>query len=255
MFAIDACIDRSLKNEKVLKYNFVSSAVEELPEKASVFEFGCGAGTFIRTLADAYPHLLCRGFDVDIEAIKRAKQQSAPRNLSFDRHMPKTEFDLVFAVDVFEHVDDLSESMANIWKIVKPGGVLLFHMPLEKCGVYRIGWLRRIKDLYSEHQHHYDLPTVLRAARDAGYEIEDVMNHYHLVSGLRDFLKYWMLYRQNVSADDKESFYTAEWQAKIGGALEPVLRWMDVLAYHETKWLQTVEFCSAGVSVHCRKRK
>ena len=126
-------------------------------------------------------------------------------------------------------------------------------MPLELCGVYWLGFLRRIKDLYSEHQHHYNLPTVLGAARTAGFVVEDVINHYHLISGLRDFLKYWMLYRQKVSADDKESFYTAEWQIRIGGAFEPVLRWLDVLAYYETKWLQDVEFCSAGVSVRCRK--
>ena len=40
-------------------------------------------------------------------------------------------FDLLISNDVFEHVPDLQKSLREAWRVLKPGGVLIFSIPLD----------------------------------------------------------------------------------------------------------------------------
>lgn len=44
---------------------------------------------------------------------------------------PSDSFDLLFSIDVFEHVPDLQTSLAEARRVLKPGGVLIFSIPFD----------------------------------------------------------------------------------------------------------------------------
>jgi 2-polyprenyl-3-methyl-5-hydroxy-6-metoxy-1,4-benzoquinol methylase len=67
--------------------------------------------------------------------------------------------DLVLAMDVLEHVDDLPETILEIFRSLKPGGRLVVSGPTENA-FYRLG--RRLAG-YSGHYHHRSIGDVEKA--------------------------------------------------------------------------------------------
>ena len=75
----------------------------------SIAEVGCGAGEILNQLYLALPtDLTFTGFDISIDAFNFAKERENKR-LKFrlgDFSETREKFDLLLAMDVFEHVDD-----------------------------------------------------------------------------------------------------------------------------------------------------
>ena len=97
-----------------------------------VLDLGCAGGFMAETLADRGARVV--GIDPAAQAIAaaRAHAHASGHDISYDvgvgEALPYAEadFDAVVCVDVLEHVDDLEKVLAEVARVLRPGGVFLF---------------------------------------------------------------------------------------------------------------------------------
>ena len=97
-------------------------------------DIGCGGGILAEALAAA--GAVVTGVDPSEKSLEVARQHAKRSQLSIDYRLATAEtlasgtfpdrFDLVFAVDVLEHVDELDRTLASIAAVLAPGGGLGF---------------------------------------------------------------------------------------------------------------------------------
>jgi SAM-dependent methyltransferase len=102
-----------------------------------LLEFGCGNGGMARSIVEIFRPTSLIGVDVDADRVSAAdlyfrENRIAGSFLSYEgTTLPFAdgEFDTIFCFDVFEHVPDLSTSMAECLRVLRPGGhfLIVFH--------------------------------------------------------------------------------------------------------------------------------
>jgi SAM-dependent methyltransferase len=255
MFASDLVVDETLRNEKVAKYRLVKAIVARMSDK-NILEVGCGAGTLVRSLKFRNPYNNYFGYDTCDEAIKRAN--SLADGISYfdkltDSH--RNMFDLIFLVDVLEHVKCPTGFLQVLTTYLKDDGLFVVHVPLEKSGIYQFDSARAVKSLYSEHFSFFDSSDVLQVFKDCKLQIIKKHYHYHFISGFRDFLKYYVL-QQKVYRGPVMRMYTRHWCNNIiqSRLVRFAFSLLDWLSYYETKLLSWMSFWSSGITVVATKR-
>jgi len=105
-----------------------------------VLDAGCGTGQFTLYLARKYPHAEFTGYDLSEKAIKTSV---ASRNLHklhnadfqkmdlFELNQ-KSVFDLIYSIDVLEHIVGNMKVIHNLDSALRKGGILYIAMPYEK---------------------------------------------------------------------------------------------------------------------------
>ena len=129
-----------------------------------VLDFGCGSGVLLPFLAAHSQRVL--GLDVDLLAYSlMSKRLDFPASIEVRdanqnplSSLPVASFDLITALDVLEHVDDLSATLHDLMRLLKPGGWLVVSGPTENI-FYKIG--RKLAGPeYSGAYHERGIPEV-----------------------------------------------------------------------------------------------
>ncbi len=97
-----------------------------------ILDAGCGGGLLSEDFARA--GALVTGVDVREGAIETAREHAVRVGLAIDYHVgsvmdlqfSKESFDVVITSFVLEHVSDLSKAIANVARVLKPGGLYLY---------------------------------------------------------------------------------------------------------------------------------
>ena len=97
-----------------------------------ILDAGCGGGLLSEDFARA--GALVTGVDMRAGAIETAREHAVRVGLAIDYHvgsvmdlqLPKESFDFVVTSFVLEHVPDLSKALANVARVLKPGGLYLY---------------------------------------------------------------------------------------------------------------------------------
>lgn len=137
-------------------------------------EVGCGAGEVLKNLKEMSsigPRFY--GFEISPQAYDRC-QRLRSENLEFqlgDLLTSTEKFDLVLAIDVFEHVDDYLGFLA---KLREHGRAFIFHIPLD-ISVQSVFRSRPILTARRNvgHLHYFTKETALASLEYAGYRILD----------------------------------------------------------------------------------
>lgn len=99
----------------------------------NVLDLACGPGFTACELAKFVETGTVTGVDINEELIFTAQQAKASEkvdNVSFrfgniyDLDLPENAFDFVYARFVFQHLEKPELALSNVWKILKPGGIL-----------------------------------------------------------------------------------------------------------------------------------
>jgi 2-polyprenyl-3-methyl-5-hydroxy-6-metoxy-1,4-benzoquinol methylase len=109
-----------------------------------VLDFGCGSGVMLPFLAD-----ICRevvATDIDLLPLENMKRHIplAPNVQVCDlsqnavSELPGASFDLIIALDVLEHVGDLSGTLADLLRLLKRPGQMIISGPTENA-LYQLG--------------------------------------------------------------------------------------------------------------------
>jgi len=158
-------------------------------QQGRLLDVGCGAGSILqaaqragwtphgmevsRTAAD---HNTSQGFDVFCGELAEAQY-------------PDGHFDVVIASEVLEHVASPSAMLAEIARVLRPGGLLWATTPHGRgvsARVLGLGWSAVSPP---EHLHLFSLTGIKRLLEDAGFRRVQVVTHgvnpYEIVHGLR----------------------------------------------------------------------
>ena len=118
--------------------------IESQAPYEQVLDFGCGSGVMLSFLSQHSQHVTA--MDIDLVPLERVKKYIPLKEnvLVLDANQapvsqltPKT-FDLINALDVLEHVDDLPRTLSELLNLLKPGGQLVVSGPTENI-LYQIG--------------------------------------------------------------------------------------------------------------------
>src|SRR3990172_4281902 len=103
--------------------------------RGRALEVGCGSGRFLRALCSSVPHLQGHGCDIDERALAGAVRSGdgchyLRANMT---HLPyaSASFQVVLAFDVLEHLADPSPAVAEIARVLQPGGIFHGLVPCE----------------------------------------------------------------------------------------------------------------------------
>lgn len=131
-----------------------------LPVGATVLDYGCGVGAFLKGLAQE-GFIPC-GVEFDVDAARFAGQNTNCKTFSVDEFRALTDkpkFDAIHLGDVLEHLPDPAYTLKELLDCLKPGGVLFVEGPLEinPSPVYfaarTFGWFKRLAKPYFVANH------------------------------------------------------------------------------------------------------
>jgi SAM-dependent methyltransferase len=144
---------------------------------STVCEVGCGAGGVLEELHRELPvGTRCFGWDISPAAIKRCTQKQTAdlsfRLGDFAAEPGGIDFDLLLALDVFEHVEDY---LGFLRAVGARSRFQMFHIPLDLSvqTVLRNAPLAERRRRLG-HLHYFTKDTALASLTHAGYEVLDV---------------------------------------------------------------------------------
>lgn len=153
---------------------------------ARVLDFGCGVGVLLPLLADRgysvagtdielrFTPLFLKHFGLGGTTLFRPEQLDS---------LPPGQFDVVTALDVLEHVEDLDRTIAQLCRLLTPGGQLFISGPTENL-LYKMGrWLAG----FSGEYHVRDIYDIRAAATMQG-QVRNWVTLYPCVSLFRLFV-------------------------------------------------------------------
>lgn len=157
----------------------------ELVDRASlkpdsvVLDLGCGQGLQTLLLAGRCANVV--GIDVSPTAIEKAKQRTrfSPVSARLQYHcspletagLPANHFDHVFSFCVLEHIPNLDVVLAELARIVKPGGEL--HFTVDSLGTIRDRGL--IEQHRQEHSvvEYFTADSIRSRLSGAGFDVTE----------------------------------------------------------------------------------
>ena len=135
----------------------------DLPPGAEILDAGCGSG---RNMVELAPRGEVTGIELSpaSAAVARSRNvgevvEGSVAELPFE----DDSFDFAVCLDVIEHLDDDLQTLRELRRVVRPGGRLLVTVP-----AYPSLWSSH--DVVNHHRRRYTRTSLLRAARESGWE-------------------------------------------------------------------------------------
>jgi SAM-dependent methyltransferase len=134
-----------------------------------VLEIGCSSGFLLRELQQQLRGHILIGADYTIGTLESLgrKLRDVPL-LRFDLTrcpLPDAFADTIILLNVLEHIEDDGAAVAQLFRIVKPGGAVIIEVPAGSS-------LFDVYDRVLLHQRRYDMGSLLTRLRTVGFQIE-----------------------------------------------------------------------------------
>ncbi|WP_439814285.1 bifunctional 2-polyprenyl-6-hydroxyphenol methylase/3-demethylubiquinol 3-O-methyltransferase UbiG [Zavarzinia sp. CC-PAN008] len=144
-----------------------------------VLDLGCGAGVLTEPLARLGGRVT--GLDATADAIDAARHHAAERDLAITYRVGEAatlaaegqDFDVVVAMEIVEHVADVETFVADLARLVRPGGLAVlstinrtkraYGMAIV-AGEYLLNWVPRGTHQYAKLVRPAELAHALRSA-------------------------------------------------------------------------------------------
>lgn len=164
-------LGRLIKSESIQKY-FYEKVQEYIDDHDTVLEIGCGTGIFMVRIAPLCQEIV--GLDISIDMLLensnfaksiqienvRLVNGSAERLPFADKS-----FDKIFLIDAIHHIPNISETVNEIRRVIKPEGLVIVFEPNKynillwifcfldrnEWGALRLGSKRKYKQLFKKH--------------------------------------------------------------------------------------------------------
>ncbi|MPZ77709.1 MAG: methyltransferase domain-containing protein [Deltaproteobacteria bacterium] len=119
------------------------------PSYPIILDAGCGQGKSFRLLIEQFSPRRVIGVDAEEKCLQRARVEASKENVPIElRHcdiavldMPDATVDLVFCHQTFHHLTQPQRALEQFYRVLKPGGLLLF---AESTRVYIQSWIIRL---------------------------------------------------------------------------------------------------------------
>jgi SAM-dependent methyltransferase len=139
------------------------------PAPSMIVEIGCSSGFLLRDLMARLSDHFFLGADYTHETLETlGKQLPAVPLVQFDlTHCPLPDAfaDVVVLLNVLEHIEDDEAAIAELFRIVRPGGSVIIEVPASSS-------LFDVYDRVLLHHRRYDMSALLARLRKAGFRVE-----------------------------------------------------------------------------------
>jgi ubiquinone/menaquinone biosynthesis C-methylase UbiE len=159
--------------------DFSRMADERLPKKPRILDAACGQGLAFGLLADYFDPSAIVGADIDGEQIHKACElgKKMASKLKVDvirvnlaiRFFDDAEFDIIFCHQLLHHTAQQQETLAEFYRILKPGGFLLLG---ESCRSFINSLPVRLFFRHPEMAQR-DAQGYIEITRQAGFSFTD----------------------------------------------------------------------------------
>ncbi len=146
----------------------VALGLAKLEENMSILDIGAGTGELIELILRRYPSLDVKGIDIKLHTQdKNLKKMIKIGNVT---KMPfnDNEFDVVFALDILEHIRDLKIAIMEIKRVLKNNGVLIVSAPSENMFYKMCRFLEKGTTSSKEadsSEHYHDCSSIRKEAK------------------------------------------------------------------------------------------
>lgn len=114
-----------------------------------IVDVGCGAGQSLERLEHRFSPDMIIGIDIDAEMLKLSTERSRTVNVpvalvkgtSSDIAIGDETVDMLFCHQTFHHLDDQQSAIREFYRVLKPGGLLLF---AESTRKFIHSWIIRL---------------------------------------------------------------------------------------------------------------
>ncbi len=213
---------------------------DEFPagQNRRVLSVGCGVGwemKFISRYGEAY------GIDPSPTAIEYCKEAGISKNLFVSGaeklQFEDTFFDAVFILDVLEHVERDEAALTEIYRVLKPGGILVLTVP-----AFPLLWTK--SDVRAHHFRRYTRSSLKQEIEKSGFRIKRLSYFNMILLPLIGGIKLLTRFYEPAFVEGKEVSQP-----------NPVVNWM---LYHifklEVSWLARFNL-PLGISLLAIARK
>jgi ubiquinone/menaquinone biosynthesis C-methylase UbiE len=179
--------------------------LKDLSAGSRVLEVGSGAGQFIRAFKKNRPDWDCFGSDISEAALEEARKANdgVVYGLSKDDVLPYPDnyFSVVLIFDVLEHVDNPEKVLAEIFRVLKPGGKFYCFVPCEGDKLSMWHWLKGFsgwKDLtqkYAGHINRWSRKAWLELFSRTGFKIKKINYSEHFFGQLLGLTAFYFINR------------------------------------------------------------
>ena len=188
-----------------MKVERALAALDGLAPGSRVLEVGCGAGATTRSMIGARPDLVIHGCDLSRTAIRTAQAFSGgiPYVVASATALPYQDasFHAVVFYDVLEHIPDADRSLEEIFRVLRPGGLLAATVPVEgQPGTFewlrwKLGWHADLKAYAKGHVQRFTYRGLRAMLRRHGLRPVRWQYSFHILGQIWDFWYYYALER------------------------------------------------------------
>ena len=158
------------------------SIVEERANGGRLLDVGCAAGHFLKVAAEAGWKVTgvepC-GWLADY-GVRHLGVNILPVTLQ-QAQFANSYFDVVTMWDVLEHVPDPKSDLREVWRVLKPGGLLVVNSPDVGTWMARLAG-RRWWFFLSVHLYYFTADTLERVLHETGFSGFQTRPHFQVLS-------------------------------------------------------------------------
>ena len=122
---------------------------------------GAGAGTFARPVAAGGASVICMEPD---DGLREELARSGLDVTATLADIEESSVDYAYTLNVLEHIRDASETIAELYRCLKPGGRLLVYVPAFQC-------LYSQMDAHVGHFRRYRRKPLVQLLESAGFDV------------------------------------------------------------------------------------
>ncbi len=119
-----------------------------IPNKAKVFDFGCGTGFFLKWLKKERPESILKGVDYSQQAIAIAKENCKENEYAVDNKISGGLYDVITCIHVLEHFTNPDYYIEQAYDNLTDNGTLILVFPTydhpwhEHVRIWTLDYLR-----------------------------------------------------------------------------------------------------------------
>lgn len=185
----------------VRESHVISEIFKIQPVPITILDAGSGNGDYAIHLGRKLRVSSIIGVEINPEHVRYANyklHQANISNVSFiegdiTKNLDRDRFDLIYSVDVMEHIQDDMSVFKNFYNALKPNGILVLHVP-KKTQRFFLNFLG-IFTRQSDHvRDGYDEDEIGKIIKGIGFEIRIVKNTFGMCASfiweIMQLLKY-----------------------------------------------------------------
>ncbi len=189
-------------------------------ESRAILDVGCGTGGNMLLLKD-FGNVT--GVDFSDEALRFARNYgftSLLRASATELPLADASFDVVSALDVLEHISEDRQAIAEVFRVLKPGGFFLVTVPAYQ-------WLWSHHDQALHHVRRYSKADLLKKLTAAGFHIQEQHRFALLGVPMRLLQKWvWSFQKRETDAQKNKTSAPLDMPAFLLGFLRLEKRWL-----------------------------